>query len=105
MFEYIALAISSFIIGELMEKSKLRVMLVFDNLKTAKENLRDMSDKVVKKGSSGVIFGFGKRVFNTHHSKLGWLLAGVGLAFASVPLISFSSGFIIHHLIREKSIF
>ncbi|OGI15576.1 hypothetical protein A3K63_01505 [Candidatus Micrarchaeota archaeon RBG_16_49_10] len=105
MFEYIALAVSSFIIGELLQKSKLRVMLVFDNLKTAKRNLRDLSGKVVKKGSSGLIFGFGKKVFNTHHSKFGWMLAGIGILSANVALLSLSAGFIIHHLVREKSIF
>jgi hypothetical protein len=105
MFEYIALAVSSFIIGELMEKSKLRIMLVFDNLNTAKKNLRALSTKAVKKGSSGLIFQFGKKVFNTHHSKFGWLLAGIGVALASIPLVCFSSGFIVHHIIREKSLF
>jgi hypothetical protein len=105
MFEYIALAISSFILGELLEKSKLRIMLVVDKVNTAKKNLRTLSTKAVKKGSSGLIFGFGKRVLNTHHSKFGWVLAGIGIALLNVPLLVFSSGFIIHHLIREKSLF
>lgn len=103
--QYLALALSSFLIGEALAKLKIKVLFVFQGLESAKMNLRKLSNKVSKKSSSNLIFGFGKRIFNLHHSKFGWVLAGIALIFANLSLLSFSSGFIIHHLIREKSLF
>lgn len=103
--QYFALALSSFLIGEILAKLKLRVLLAFQGLETAKMNLRKLANKISKKSNSGIIFSFGKRFFNMHHSRFGWALAGVAVVLANLSLLSFSSGFIIHHLIREKSLF
>ena len=103
--EYLALAISSFLIGEILSKLKIKALLVFQSLKNTRANLTKLATKVSKKGSSYLVFGVGKRVFNMHHSKFGWMLAGVALIFSNLALLSFSFGFIIHHLVREKSIF
>jgi|YelNatPaOPRAMG01_1025707.scaffolds.fasta_scaffold37745_3 hypothetical protein len=103
--EFTTLSLSSFLAAEIFYRSKIKICLTLQNLENAKKNLIKIAQKVNKKGSSGVILSIGNKVFNFHHSRLGWILAGISMAIANLSLFSVSFGLILHHLIRERKLF
>ena len=105
LLEYTVFGLVSFIIAEICHKSKLKIFFTLQNLDGAKNNIIKTAGKIGKKGSSGIILSFGNRTFNFHHSRFGWILAGISVISANISLLSVSLGLIIHHIIREKKIF
>lgn len=98
-------AFSGFLVAEIFYRKNARVLLTFQNLKNVKNNLIKISKKINQKKSSAIVISLGKRTINLHHSRLGWVLAGISVIVSSISLLSVSLGIIFHHMIKERKIF
>jgi len=99
------LAFSGFFIAEIVSRGKFKILISFQGLKNIKNNLEKISSKITRKKSSYFVLSFGKKTFNLHHSRLGWILAAISVIISSISLLSVSLGIISHHLIKERKIF
>ncbi len=107
--EYGMLTLASFLTAELIfqrsKLSKLKIVLSLQSIENAKKNILKVANKITKKDSSSLIINIGKRTINLHHSRFGWVLAGISVAISNLSLLAISAGLILHHWIREKKIF
>ena len=105
LYQYVALSLTSFFIAEILQRLRIRVFLTFQNLRNAKQNIRKIASKIARKESSAIVIAIGKRTINLHHSKFGWLLAGISVITTNLSLLAVSIGLVVHHWIRERKIF
>lgn len=110
MIEYIItqqafLAFSGFIIAEIFSRPKYKILISLQGLKNVRTNFAKISKKITRKKSSYLVLNLGKKTLDMHHSRIGWLLAGISVIASSVSLLSVSAGIILHHWIRERKLF
>lgn len=99
------LAFSGFLIAEIISRLKFKILISFQDLRNIKTNFKKISKKITKKTSSYLVLNLGKKTFDLHHSRLGWILAGISMIVSNLSLFSVSLGIIIHHWIKERKIF
>jgi hypothetical protein len=99
------LAFSGFLIAELVSRPKFRILISLQGFKNIRTNFKKISNKIARKKSSYLVLNLGKRTIDLHHSKLGWLLAGISVIITNLSLLSVSTGIILHHWIKERKVF
>ena len=106
LVQNIGLILSSLALAEIFDRSKIKAVITLQrNIQKTKNNLLKVTENMGQKGASGVIFNFGSRILNFHHSRFGWFLTALSVAFANLSLFFFSVGLILHHALKEKKIF
>lgn len=106
VFQGLSLISFTFFLSEILYRMKIKMIFTFQkNLKDAKVNLLKMSKNIGRKGNSAFVINLGNKMFNFHHSRLGWILAGMSVLLTNINLLWLSIGLISHHIIREKKFF
>lgn len=106
LLQNISLFASSIALAELYDRLNIKTMFTLQRgADRIRKNVLGASKKMVKKGSSGFVLNFGKRVLNLHHSRVGFALMFASAVFSNFSLLVFSVGLVLHHAMREKKIF
>lgn len=106
LLQNLSLFISSIAMAEAFDKLNIKGVLTLQRgIGRVQKNILELSKEIGNKGSSGVIINLGKKVFNFHHSRFGFLLMVLSVILANISLLFFSLGLVIHHVVREKKLF